>query len=308
MPSTPWTVADVPDQRGRTALVTGANAGLGFEIAAALAASGATVVLGCRNQAKAEVAAAALGRRAPGATVDIVPLDLASLDSVRAAAAAVRAGHPRLHLLANNAGVMATDAARTADGFELQFGVNHLGHFALTLELLPLLVAADGARIVTMSSMAHRVGRLHLEDLNADRRPYRRWPAYCQSKLANLAFTAELHRRLMQRHPATLTLAAHPGASTTDLGSEGSSLSNRMLAPLAVGGQSATAGAAPFLRAATDPDARGGQFYGPRWMLRGPAVLETPSRRARRAADALALWDASEALTGLRFDTVVPPS
>ena len=299
---THWTTADIPDQTGRVALVTGANSGLGLEIATELATAGATVVLGCRNTTKAESAAErirATGARGP---VEILQLDLADLGSVRDAAASVIAGGRPLHLLVNNAGLMAVDQSRTADGFEMQLGVNHLGHFALTADLLPVLESTPGARIVSMSSMGHRAGKMDFDDLMHERH-YDRWRPYFQSKLANLLFTAELHRRLTAAGSTTLALTAHPGGSYTDLGHEGTGLSNKMMRVGAPIMQTASQGAEPALRAATDPAAQGGQFYGPRWIVRGHAVIETPSRRARRAADAERLWTASEQLTAR---TVLP--
>lgn len=291
-----WTTADIADQTGRTAFVTGANSGLGLEIATELAAAGATVVLGCRNADKAE--SAADGIRATGApgTVEVVSIDLADLASVHAAAQTILDGGRPLDLLVNNAGLMAIDRSTTVDGFETQFGVNHLGHFALTAELLPLLEATPGSRIVSMASMGHRAGSMHFDDLMFERR-YDRWRPYFQSKLANILFTRELHRRLTLAGSGTLAIAAHPGGSRTDLGFEGKGISNavmRSFAPMML--QSPSRGAEPALRALTDPAAVGGTFYGPRWITRGHAVVEQPSRRARRDADALRLWEASEVL------------
>jgi protochlorophyllide reductase len=292
-----WTAADIGSLAGRTALVTGANAGLGFEIAAALAGRGARVLLACRNSAKADTAVEALRARHSTADLAVVPLDLASLASVRAAADAVLAGESRLDILANNAGLMALDPSRTVDGFEMQLGVNHLGHFALTADLWPLLAATPGARVVTMSSMGHRGGHLDLADPMFDRRTYRRWPAYFQSKLANILFTNAFDRRLRAGSHHVAALAAHPGGSRTDLGSEGQAITNKMLKLSTLATQAAAAGALPLLRAATDPAAQGGEYYGPRWGMWGRAVLETPSRRARDDASADALWALSERLT-----------
>ncbi|HXV92880.1 MAG TPA: oxidoreductase [Pseudonocardia sp.] len=294
-----WTPSDIPDLGGRTAVVTGANAGLGLEITAALAARGAHVVMACRNTVKAEAAADAVRRRSPGARLEVRTLDLADLDSVAAFADGLLGAHDRLDVLVNNAGLMAVDESRTAQGFEMQFGVNHLGHFALTARVLPLLLATPGSRIGTMSSMGHRAAR-GLPDPRLDR-PYRRWQAYFRSKLANLLFTAELQRRLAGAGASTIAVAAHPGGSHTELGREGTSVLNRVA--LAVAGrlaQSAEAGARPMLRAVTDPAVRGGEFYGPRHLLRGAApVRETPSRAARDADAARRLWDRSVELTGL---------
>jgi protochlorophyllide reductase len=298
-----WTETDVPSLTGKVALVTGANSGLGLETARILAHHGARVLLACRNETKAEAAAETIRSSAPGdVDLAVVPLDLADLGSIAAAAEQVIAQEARLDLLLNNAGLMAVDRATTADGFEMQLGVNHLGHFALTARLAPLVLTTPGSRIVTMSSMGHRAGRLKIDDLFFERRGYDRWRPYFQSKLANLLFTAELHRRLTEAGSPTIALAAHPGGSHTDLGFEGSGLSNRLMRPGVALMQSAAAGAMPFVRAATDPEAKGGQFYGPRWIVRGHPVVETPSRRARSADDARALWQASEDLTGLTVD------
>jgi NAD(P)-dependent dehydrogenase (short-subunit alcohol dehydrogenase family) len=302
-----WSPADMPDLTGRTALITGANSGLGLEVTRALSARGARVLMACRNEAKAEAAAEDVRRSGGPGPVEVRPLDLADLASVRALAARVRAEEGALHLLGNNAGLMAVDEGRTADGFEVQFGVNHLGHFVLTAELAPLLLATPGSRVVNMASMGHRMGRMDLDDPMFERRSYARWPAYFQSKLSNLLFTAELHRRLTAARAPTIALAAHPGYAHTDLGTEGSGRLNQLLEPFgSLASQSAARGAEPFLRAATDPAARGGQLYGPRLIVRGHAVVETPSRRARSAADARRLWTLSEELTGTTFELPAP--
>jgi protochlorophyllide reductase len=294
-----WTLDSAPRQDGRLAVVTGGNAGLGLETAAGLAHLGARVVLACRSTAKGEAAAADLRRRVPGAAVAVRHLDLASLASVATFAEALLRDEPHLDLLVNNAGIMAVDHGRTEDGFELQLGTNHLGHFALTLRLLPALVAAPGSRVATMSSVGHRRGRLALDDLMGDVRGYGRWRAYFQSKLANVLFTAELQRRLDAAGAPTIAVAAHPGGSRTDLGTEGTGLSNRLSSGVAaVITQSARVGALPILRAAVAPDVVGGEFYGPRFLLVGHPVRETPSRRARDAEDARRLWQVSEELTG----------
>jgi protochlorophyllide reductase len=294
-----WTAADIPDLTGRTAVVTGANAGLGLEIARRLAVHGASVVLACRNLAKAQAAATSIRTTTPGAQVSVEQLDLADLSSIAAFAQARAAAHGRLDLLINNAGLMAVDESRTVDGFEMQLGVNHLGHFALTARLLPLLQATPGSRVATMSSMGHRRGRLVADDLMFDRRGYQRWNAYFQSKLANLLFTAELQRRLSATGASTVAVTAHPGASRTDLGTEGRHLSNRMMGLAPALAQPAEVGALGMLRAATALDVVGGQFYGPRFVALGYPVLETPSRRAQNMDDARRLWDLSADLVGL---------
>jgi NAD(P)-dependent dehydrogenase (short-subunit alcohol dehydrogenase family) len=292
-----WTTKDMPDMTGRVAIVTGANAGLGFEITQALAWAGCTVVMACRNEAKADAAAEAIRATGARGAVEIAPVDLAELAAVRSAAAHFLASGRALDLLVNNAGLMAIDESTTADGFETQFGVNHLGHFALTAELLPALFTAPASRVVTMSSMGHRMGRMSFDDL-MHRRRYDRWTPYFQSKLANLLFTAELQRRLAAHHAPTIALAAHPGASNTDLGVEGHGWTNSAMKIVPHVAQPAANGAEPALRAATDPHARGGELYGPRWMARGHAVVERPGRRARSSADAARLWQMSEELIG----------
>ncbi|MFC4951095.1 oxidoreductase [Pseudonocardia sp. GCM10023141] len=291
-----WTPADIPDLTGKRAIVTGSNAGLGLHIADELAAHGADVTLACRNLTKAEQAADGIRKRTPSASVEVRALDLADLDSVAAFAGGIDGP---LDLLVNNAGLMAIDEARTPQGVEMQFGVNHLGHFALTARLLPLLLATPGSRIGSMSSMGHR-GARGPADPRLER-PYQRWQSYFQSKLANLLFTAELQKRLSAAGASTIAVAAHPGGSSTDLGTEGSGLINRSIStvvPLIA--QSAEAGARPMLRAVTDPAVRGGEFYGPTFVFRGSRpVRETPSRSARDAAAAARLWATSVELSGL---------
>jgi NAD(P)-dependent dehydrogenase (short-subunit alcohol dehydrogenase family) len=301
--SSRWTAADVPDQHGRTAVITGANSGLGFDAAGALAAKGATVVLACRDTGKAQDAAGRISTSAPGATTEIVRLDVASLASVREAAGEVRSRHSSLDLLINNAGVMFPPRSATEDDFELQIGTNHLGHFAFTGLLLDRLLAAAGSRVVTVSSLAHRAGRVNLGDLQSKRR-YNRYTAYGQSKLANLLFAFELQRRLNDAGSQTISLAAHPGYSRTNL-------TRHMPAVLQAGAriadplisQSSEMGALPVLRAATDPAAHGGGFYGPGGLgqVRGYPEQVSPSRRARDADLQRRLWAESEKLTGVTY-------
>lgn len=300
--TTRWTLADVPDLTGRVAVVTGANSGLGLQVAKDLAGAGARVVMACRNERKAAVAIDDVRSTSPRGSVEFLALDLADLASVRAAADDLRSRTDRLDVLGNNAGLMATDELRTADGFEMQIGVNHLGHFALTGLLLPLLRATPGARVVNHSSMGHRPGRMHLDDLNCERRRYHPWGAYFQSKLANLLFTLELQRRLTRAGADVVALTAHPGGTRTDLGAEGSGLLNRLaLAASPLWGQHVSVGALPFVRACTDPAATGGEFFGPRWLVRGLPRSETPSRRARDEQAARRLWTLSEDLTDVRY-------
>lgn len=298
-----WTAADIPDQTGRTVVITGANSGLGRASASMLAGAGAAVIMACRNPQKAATAADELRSAHPGARIEVRELDLASLASVRRFADGIVDSGERIDVLMNNAGIMAVDRGTTEDGFELQFGVNHLGHFALTGLLLPVLAAnPNGTRIVNVSSMGHRAGRMDLDDPNADRRQYRRWPAYFQSKLANLLFTSELHRRLGEKGSSVVALAAHPGTATTELGKVGSSASNwvirRAFFTMVRGPEP---GALSQVRAATDVSARGGDYFGPRWMMAGRPQLETPSRRARSSSDATRLWELSERLTGITY-------
>jgi NAD(P)-dependent dehydrogenase (short-subunit alcohol dehydrogenase family) len=298
-----WSPSDMPPLAGRTAVVTGANNGLGLETARALAAHGAAVVLAVRAASKGEAAAADIRSSAPGSDVAVQELDLASLASIRVAAATLRERHARIDVLVNNAGVMWTPRSATEDGFELQFGVNHLGHFAFTGLLLDRLLAVDGSRIVTVSSVAHRFrSRIDLEDLTGTRE-YHRVSAYTRSKLANLLFTYELQRRLVAADAATTAFAAHPGWCRSDLARNSPRafrLVERLAQPLA---QTAAMGARPTLRAATDPAARGGEYYGPGGIaqLWGGARVVSSNRDSYDRELARRLWSASEALTGVTF-------
>jgi len=296
---TRWSAAAVPDLSGRVAVVTGANRGLGRAITGALAGRGARVIMACRDEAAGAATAADLRRTGAVGPLEVRRLDLASLASVGDFAASL-AGEPRLDILANNAGLMAVDRGLTEDGFETHIGVNHLGPFALTLRLLPRLNATPGARVVSMSSMGARLGHADLGDLGWERRPYDRWQAYFQSKLANLLFTFELDRRLRAAGATTAALAAHPGGARTSLGRNGRSLANKVVVPLYQPFlQSAAAGARGFVRAATDPAARSGEYYGPALQAWGPPVRERPGRPARDPQLAAGLWAESERLTGV---------
>ncbi|WP_017544283.1 SDR family NAD(P)-dependent oxidoreductase [Nocardiopsis prasina] len=293
-----WTEEHVPDQHGRVAIVTGANTGLGFETARMLAEHGAAVVLAVRDVEKGRQAAS----RITG-DVTVQALDLASLDSIRSAAVDLRANHPRIDLLINNAGVMYTPKQTTADGFELQFGTNHLGHFALTGLLLDRLLPVPGSRVVTVSSTGHRIrAAIHFDDLQWEN-SYSRVGAYGQAKLANLMFTYELQRRI-ERHGTTIAVAAHPGMSNTELLRNTPAalrLPVTWLAPLLT--QRPEMGALPTLRAATDPDVLGGQYYGPgnRGEIRGYPKLVTSSPDSHDQATQQRLWTVSEELTGVTF-------
>jgi NAD(P)-dependent dehydrogenase (short-subunit alcohol dehydrogenase family) len=304
-----WTEADIPDLSGRTAVVTGANTGLGLQTSRVLAARGAHVVLACRNLDKAGHAASQIAAAFPGASTSTVRLDLTSQSGVRSAAGEIRARFPHLDLLINNAGVMEVPCQRTEDGFELTLATNHLGPFALTGLLLDRLAA--GARIVTVSSIAHLDGVMDFDDLQS-KRHYDPEQAYSQSKLANLLFTYELDRRLRAAGTGVIALACHPGVVYTDLFATRSRRQQFLLSPAmriinfwAV--QNARMGALPALRAATDPAARGGEFYGPhRYGLRRrfytgyPAVVNS-SARSHDEADQARLWQVSEQLTGVSY-------
>jgi NAD(P)-dependent dehydrogenase (short-subunit alcohol dehydrogenase family) len=293
-----WTEQQIPRQDGRVAVITGANTGLGFETARRLAERGASVVLAVRDTAKGRSAAARIN-----GDVAVQDLDLTSLESVRAAAAGLHATRPRIDLLINNAGVMYTPKQTTRDGFEMQFGTNHLGHFALTGLLLDLLLPVPGSRVVTVSSTGHRIrADIHFDDLQWER-SYGRAAAYGQSKLANLMFTYELQRRLAA-HGTTVAVAAHPGVSNTELARNTPAIVRRPLTWLApIITQPATAGALPILRAATDPSVLGGQYYGPdgRAEGRGFPKLVTSSPASYDMAVQQRLWAVSEDLTGVRF-------
>ena len=300
---TKWTAADIPDQTGRTAVITGANTGLGYETAAALAGRGARVVLGVRNLEKGRQAVARIAAATPGAEVELQELDLTSLESVRAAAAQLRSGHDRIDLLINNAGVMHTPKSTTKDGFELQFGTNHLGHFAFTGLLLDRLLPVAGSRVVTVSSIGHRIrAAIHFDDLQWDRR-YSRVGAYGQSKLANLLFTYELQRRLAP-HGTTIAVAAHPGGSNTELMRNLprpiTAASALLVEPLM---QGADLGALPTLRAATDPGALGGQYFGPDGFqeIRGYPKVVASSGQSHDVELQRRLWAVSEELTGVVY-------
>lgn len=294
-----WTSTNIPDQRGRTAIVTGSSAGIGFETARALAAKGATVVLAVRSLEKGEVARDAIARAHPAARIELQRLDLSSLASVCTAAEELRAKHDRIDLLINNAGVMTKSRSTTDDGFELHFGTNHLGHFALTGLLLDRILATSGSRVVTVSSPGHRYPRsgIRFEDLQWERRF---WPlgAYGQSKLANLMFTYELQRRL--RDTATIAVAAHPGGSRTDMVANAPTIVR--LIGLALF-QSAQMGALPTLRAATDPTVSGGEYYGPGGIAeqRGYPVIVSSNASSYDVEQQQKLWALSEEMTGVIF-------
>ena len=295
-----WTARNIPNLAGRTAVVTGANGGLGLETARALAGAGARVIMAARDAGKTSAAEASIQSSHPGAALDVVSLDLGSLASVRSAAERILAQHDRIDILVNNAGVMAIPERKTEDGFEMQFGVNHLGHFALTALLLPALLRAERARVVSVTSTAHHMGRA-VDPANPHLRgTYGPWKAYGQSKLANFHFAIGLQRRFEAAGVSASSLLAHPGLSNTDLqavsvresGGGGSQRFFHVLAGRT--GMTPAQGALPQLRAATDPAARGGEFYAPRFVNNGPPVRRTIFRRIGLERAIEALWHVSE--------------
>jgi NAD(P)-dependent dehydrogenase (short-subunit alcohol dehydrogenase family) len=302
--STKWTAADIPDQSGRVAVVTGANTGLGYWTAEMLADKGAHVVLAVRNLDKGKDAVDRITAKSPKADVALQQLDLTSLDAIRETAEELKAAHERIDLLINNAGVMYTDKATTKDGFELQFGTNHLGHFAFTGLLLDRLLPVQGSRVVTVSSVGHRIiAKIHFDDLQFQR-SYNRVAAYGQAKLANLMFTYELQRRLAAKGAPTVALAAHPGGSDTEL----TRYIPRLVKPVvdvawSAFSQSAEMGALPTVRAATDPSAQGGQYYGPDGIgeTRGYPKVVKSSKQSHDEAIQRRLWAVSEELTGVTY-------
>jgi NAD(P)-dependent dehydrogenase (short-subunit alcohol dehydrogenase family) len=303
-----WNRNDMGDLSGRTALVTGANSGLGLESARALATAGARVLLACRDEGRARDALATVAAEATGAEPEVVQLDLADLDSVATAAEDVAGRVERLDVLLNNAGVMAIPLRRTAQGHEAQFGTNHLGHFALTGRLLPVLLAAERPRVVTTSSFMHRMGRMRWDDLDWQR-GYRKWDAYGQSKLANLLFTFELDRRARAAGASLVSAAAHPGYASTALQQRGPQMSgNKVMAAAmrlanATVAQSPEGGALPQLHAAVAPGVEGGDYIGPGgpFELRGSPAKAGASKAARREADGERLWRRSEEMTGVTY-------
>lgn len=299
--------SDIGDLSGRVAVVTGANSGLGLETTRMLSDHGARVIMACRNVAKGEEARVGLLADRPSAQLEIAPLDLADLSSVRVFAEDL--SEEAIDLLINNAGVMALPRCETADGFEMQIGTNHLGHFALTGRLLPKLLAASAARVVTVSSLVHRIGTIDIADLHGERR-YRKWSAYGQSKLANLLFAYELDRRLRRAGAEAISVAAHPGYAATNLQGVGprmegsrwfaraTELANALVA------QDAAMGALPQVYAAVAPEVRGGEYFGPSGPMEmtGPPKRVSSSAKSRDEALARRLWEVSEDVTGVSYD------
>ena len=303
-----WTADEIPDLSGKTIVVTGGNSGIGYEAALEFARKRADVIIACRDLVKARTAAAKISASSPGAKVEVMELDLSNLASVRGFADAFLRGHPALHVLCNNAGVMAIPYRRTVDGFEMQFGTNHLGHFALTGLLLDQLLATDGARVVNVASGAHRMGKIRFDDLEW-RNGYRKWMAYGQSKLANLLFTFELQRRADAAGAKLLSVACHPGYAATNLQAAGPRMqgSSMMESFFSVGNslfaQSAAMGALPTEYAAVAPDLHGGDYIGPDGIAEmwGHPVKVGCSAAARDTAAAARLWEVSEQLTNVHY-------
>jgi NAD(P)-dependent dehydrogenase (short-subunit alcohol dehydrogenase family) len=309
MTANQWTSQDIPDQHGKLAVVTGGNSGIGYEAARELAAKGARVILAVRNAEKGQAAVAAIQRAHPGAAAEVMALDLSNLESIRGFAQLFRQRFEALPLLINNAGVMALPYRRTADGFEMQFGTNHLGHFALTGLLLPAILAAPNARVVAVSSGAHAPGQIDFDNLDGSK-SYSAWRAYCQSKLANLLFAYELQRRFTAAGADAIAAGCHPGYAATNLQAAGPRMSgsrlgeqigelgNRLFA------QSAAMGALPTLYAATASDVHGCDYFGPMGLfgLRGAPGKARSSARSYDPVLAARLWQVSEQLTGVRYD------
>ncbi len=307
----------MPDQSGRVAVVTGANSGLGFEVARKLTSAGAHVVLACRDQTRGRHAMGRLKKAVSGASLDLVRLDLADLSSIRECTEEITEAHPVVDLLVNNAGVMALPRRQTVDGFEMQFGTNHLGHFAFTGRLLPCLLQRPGSRVVTVTSFLSHLGALHFEDLHGSTR-YHRWRQYSESKLANLMFAIDLQRRLTEAEIGAdrlISVSAHPGFASTHLQTAAPQLSGHRISAAVIGAttrllaQSAAAGALPLLYAATSPQVLGGELYGPRFLeYRGaPHRTGGPARAYDQTAADL-LWADSEQETGVRFDALGAPA
>jgi NAD(P)-dependent dehydrogenase (short-subunit alcohol dehydrogenase family) len=293
-----WSAANIPDQSGRVIIITGANSGIGFWMAKHLSQKGARIIMACRSEERAQAAKEKILKQQSDAKINIELLDLASLKSVKEFSEKFHQKYDRLDILINNAGVMMTPKWQTEDGFEYQIGINHLGHFALTNQLLSLLEKTENSRVVSLSSMAHKSGKINLGDLNWKDKKYSRWKAYAQSKLANLMFAIELDRKLQARNSTTRSLAAHPGVSRTNLG---------RYFPLGNFGlfftQAPKKGALPALRAATDLEATQYPYWGPRGIMEaaGYPKKATIKKKAKNQNVANQFWKESETLTKTTF-------
>lgn len=303
-----WSIKDIPDQTGKTALITGANSGIGFEAAKALAGKGAKVILACRNQQKAQDAMDSILETWPSAQLEFLQLDLADQSNIKAAAKRFLDSHTQLDLLINNAGVMWLPRTETVDEFEMQFGTNHLGHFTLTGLLLDTLLATQNARVVTVSSLAHRSGRIYFDDLML-KNGYKKHKSYAQSKLANLMFSHELQRRINKAGKTLISVAVHPGGSSTNLAVPGFEMQDSTLAakiakwvtPFVT--QSAANGSLPTLYGATSQNIKGGEYIGPKhfFEVMGPPVDAYATRYSRNEENGKKLWEASVALTNIPY-------
>ena len=298
-----WTAKDMPDQSGRVVVITGANSGVGYESAVAFAAKGARVVMASRSMEKLEQARQDLLKRVPKGKVDVMKLDLGSLKSVQSFADSFNASYERLDILMNNAGIMTPPYGKTSDGFELQFGTNHLGHFALTGWVLPKLLATPHSRVATTSSSAYLMGRMHWDDLQSEKQ-YKPTQAYAQSKLANVLFMRELQRQLEAVHAGTISVASQPGYARTNLQTNqhygfGEQVMYTVLR--ATMSQASDVGALYQLYSVTAPDVKGGDFFAPRWSLKGRVVKEKLTARGSNIEDAARLWEISERLTGVHY-------
>ncbi len=304
-----WNIDNIPDQTKKVVVITGANSGLGFETAKAMASKGAHVVMACRNLEKGEVAMTMIKNAFPKAVLDLKQLDLSDLESVSRFAEEFNEHYTRLDILFNNAGLMAIPFRRTKQGFEMTIGVNHFGHFALTGHLMSSLLITPNSRVVTTSSLFHKRGKIHFNDINYEHRKYKKWEAYAQSKLANLLFAFELQKRLAKAEKKTISVAAHPGYARTHLQEKGAEMQGRKIAKFfaKIGNflfaQSPQKGALPQLYAATATDVQGGDYYGPSGLFesRGYPKKVKPSKRAMDENSMVRLWDISEELTGVKY-------
>ena len=308
-----WSTESMPDLSGRHVVITGANSGIGFEAARICADQGARVILACRSEQKAQDACDRILNSTPSAQVESIPLNLASLNSIRQCADQLNDRLGRIDLLFNNAGVMALPESRTEDGFEMQLGTNHFGHFALTGLALEAILAAPAGRIINVTSNAHKMGQMNWDDLHGSKR-YRPWPAYAQSKLANLLFTYALQRRLAETAQSTIAVAAHPGYSATNLPFATAQMNQSSFQEVLVKlgnwliAQDATQGALPMLRAATDPNSQGGEYWGPQGLfeMTGAPIEVNSAPRAQSREDQERLWEISVEQTGVDFSALSP--
>jgi len=294
-----WDINNIPDQQERVALITGANSGLGFQVSLALARKGADIILACRNLEKAEKAVEFIRKESPDTKLSVLKLDLSDLDSVSECAEKIKEKYTVINLLINNAGIMVPPFSRTKQGFELQFGTNHLGHFALVGKLLPLINHVSGSRIVSVSSIAASLNYINFNDLNYEHKHYRKWQAYGQSKLANQMFMRELAKRLEENDSETISVAAHPGVSSTDLFNN-SGIVGKLSSLIS---QSPEKGALSILRASCDPQIQNGSYWGPSGLFKFKGNPEQTKLESKALDSKLTkrLWEISEKLTGVSY-------